>query len=129
MGEAVFFVVLKGVRGGEVPAIYYDRLPAWMTGKRAKERGLIYAVRLDKLGRGAELVELSLHQLHEQYVTLKAAGKLPPSNLVEPRKAEERKGRLEGDWWVPPSVPWDRKAPAYPPLPKGPPLVKVVDNG
>jgi hypothetical protein len=124
MGEAVFFVVLKGVRGGEVPAIYYDRLPAWMTGKRAKERGLIYAIRLDKLGRGAELLELSLHQLHEQYVTLKAAGRLPASNLVEPRKAEGRKsGRLEGDWWVPPSVPWDRKAPAYPPL------AKVVDNG
>ena len=96
MGEAVFFVVLKGVRGGEVPAIYYDRLPAWMTGKRAKERGLIYAVRLDKLGRGAELVELSLHQLHEQYVTLKAAGKLPPSNLVaQGRGAQgQARGRL-----------------------------------
>jgi hypothetical protein len=123
MGEAVFFVVLRGARGREVPAIYYDRLPAWMTGKHAKERGLIYAIRLDKLSRGAELVELSLKQLLEQYVALKAAGKLPPPNLVEKRKAEERKGRIEGGWWVPPAPTWDQKAPAYPPL------VKVVDNG
>jgi hypothetical protein len=125
MAEAVFFVVSRGPGGNETYAIYHDQLPGWMMGKRAKERGLLYAIRLDTLGRGAELVDLSLQQLVEQYVMLKAAGKLPASNLVPPRKEEAKRGRQLGEWWVPPAPTWDQKAPAYPYLrPK-----VVVDNG
>jgi hypothetical protein len=110
---AVYFVVLRRA-GVEASAIYYDNLPAWMTGKRAAEGGLVYALRLDTLPDADRWTTMSRADLERHYRTLKAAGKLPGSNLVPPRKQAPPRLRIIGDWWTPPPPTWDPRAPGQP---------------
>lgn len=113
MTEPVIFAVERHA-GGEKSGIYYDtRLPTWLTAKGSDL--LVYAVRLDKLPNGAELINRSVAELYSLFVHLRKAGKLPPSNLTEPPvKTQGRKGAILGEWWTPPARTWDASAPAEP---------------
>lgn len=111
MGDAVYFVVLSRA-GAESAALYYDRLPVWMTGKHATARGLIYALRLDILPRAERWLAMSATDLHRIYLGHKAGTTLPPSNIAPPPQKKAESGRKFGERWTPPPPTWDPKAPA-----------------
>lgn len=81
MTQPVYFVV-QSRHGFESSAIYYDRLPIWMTGKHARTMGLVYALRLDTLDDAERWVNASLGDLHRTYIRLRKRKALPPSNLA-----------------------------------------------
>jgi len=80
MPGPIYFVVVNRM-GRESCSLYHDWLPAWMTGKNAKELGLLYVLRLDTLPNADHWLAQSLTELTNTYFRLKKAGKLPSSNL------------------------------------------------
>jgi hypothetical protein len=109
MPEPVFFVVERRA-GGEFPAIIRDRLPDRLT-RKSEPKLLVDAVRLDKLACGARLERASTRALYRLYQRYKAKGTLPQNLADTPSKTPPR-GRILGDWWTQPVVPWDSRAPA-----------------
>lgn len=113
MSEPVYFVVTSRA-GLTSAALHHGQLPAWMTGKRAKERGLVYALRLDVLPNAARWLAMSANDLHRVYLTRKTGSTLPPSNIAPPPAAKvDRKAKV-GDYWKPPPPTWDSTAPGLP---------------
>lgn len=127
MTEPVFFVVER-TPAGETPAIYYDRMPAHLTsykplknslgkpivitdlkGKVIELNPIIYALRLDRLPNGHELVDQSLGELYSGYCRLRDKGSLPPSNLADPPRAKGEQGTLHGESFTVRNPPWDRR--------------------
>lgn len=107
VGEPVTFVVERRNGGGESPSIVWGPLPVWLTDKGANR--MVYSYRLDRLPHGAEMAALSPQELYRQFVEQRATGKLPPSNLADPPRAQAggQKGVEHGEatWWRPTPLP------------------------
>ena len=87
MSQPVYFLVVSW-HGREHCSLVYDDLPRWVTGKRARDQGLLYVLRLDTLPAGERWGSASLSQLVARYKLLRAQGKLPASNLAQRRSSE-----------------------------------------
>jgi hypothetical protein len=81
VSNPVYFVVVRR-HGRTSPRLIYDRLPAWMTGKRAALDGLVFAYRLDILPDADRWLARDLDTLWTIYRRRETAGTLPPSNIA-----------------------------------------------
>lgn len=104
--EPVTFVIERR-HGREFGSVIYGPLPERLTHKGSTR--LVFAWRLDKLPNGEALRQMPIADLVEQYERMKAAGKLPASNLADPPKKAEggQKGMQRGPetWWKPTPMP------------------------
>jgi len=74
--EKVYFGIVRKF-GREEPQKFYDIVtPSLMR----KETPLLYCTRLDILPNGPELINWPLKQLHNAYLHMRRAGRLPPDN-------------------------------------------------
>lgn len=75
MAEPVYFVV-EARHGRCSPALYYERLPAQFTGRRARDNGLVYAKRVDDQ---PHLRDRGLSELYDAWELL---GGLPDQSQI-----------------------------------------------
>lgn len=105
MSEPVTFVIERRHGGPESGCIIYGPLPKRLTGAPA----LVWAIRLDKLPNGEAMRQMPIAYLVEQYQQQRAAGTLPPSNLIDPPPKTDggQKGIERGPktWWKPTPLP------------------------
>jgi hypothetical protein len=81
MSEPVYFVVTRRA-GFEEASLCYERLPTLLAGRRAKDHGLVYALRLDTLPDPEKWLAMSLGELWRTYTFLRDRDKLPTSNIA-----------------------------------------------